>query len=91
MNYLVKMDAMGVAWGVLLAVAVNGLYDTFISLLHWQVQDAAIYGIVTGIVIIVVIVAFRNLLIPENKPAKKLGKLLKKNLIRQFFRRSVIR
>jgi hypothetical protein len=74
---MVKINESNIAWGVIFTAAVKGFYDTLTFALRWQIQNAGACGIATGISVIVLIIVFGNMLIPEEKAVKKSSKPLK--------------
>lgn len=66
-----EIDKVGVAWGVLFGVLINGIFLAILSLLHLNFQDMTLASVATIITFVIVIIAFRNLLFPESKEEKK--------------------
>ena len=62
-----EIDKVGVAWGVLFSVMVNGAFLAILSLLHLDFQETALASIATMVAVVIVLVAFRNLFFPESK------------------------
>jgi hypothetical protein len=65
-----KIDKTGLAWGVLFAVLVNGIYNDFVSLLQEHFQDVVVISIATFAVALIVIFGFRKVLFPEDYERK---------------------
>lgn len=63
-----KIDKAGVAWGVLFGVVINGLYNGLLSLLHENFQEVALISIATILLVVIVLIGFRKILFPPDKP-----------------------
>lgn len=64
-----EIDKVGIAWGVLFSVVVNGIFLAILSLLHLNFQGL-LASLATIITLIIVMIAFRNLLLPKSKEEK---------------------
>jgi hypothetical protein len=60
-----RIDTRGVAWGIVFSVLVTAIYNGLVSLLNWDFREFAIFGVAGLITFVIVVIAFRNLLLPD--------------------------